>query len=207
MNFVNTYHFLLIVKKEADMVDQGCLCKAFINIWPQLQFERETFYLKNAERGILNKKKIDLLKEITFFCIHIILVNSGLFKSPNGLLSGSINTLNRALLHQGRDKEHIPGRQQGGAIDLLRGLQEVGVTWLFCPIHWAFQEQLWGVTFPKVLKVLLFPSDDCQQGWFVAVKLRVQGEPEERMSEYICYCVLTKLSKLTMMTQVLSKSN
>lgn len=51
---------------EADKVDQGCLCKAFINIWPQLQFERETFYLKNAERVILNKKTIDLLKEITF---------------------------------------------------------------------------------------------------------------------------------------------
>lgn len=76
-----------------------------------------------------------------------------------------------------RDDEHIPGRQQGGAIDLLRGLQEMGVTWLFCPIRCGFQEQLWGVTFPKVLKVLLFPSNDCQQGWFVAVKLRVQGEP------------------------------
>lgn len=42
---------------DADKVDQGCLCKAFINIWPQLQFKRETFYLKNAERGILNKKQ------------------------------------------------------------------------------------------------------------------------------------------------------
>lgn len=131
-----------------------------------------------------------------FYCSHIILANSGLFTSPNGLLSGSVNTLNMALLRQGRDKEHIPGRQQGGAIDLLRGLQEMGVTWLFCPIHCAIQEQLWGVTFPKVLEVLLFPSDDCQQGWFVAVKLRVQGEPEGHMSEYICYYVLTRLSKL-----------
>lgn len=38
--------------------------------------------------------------------------------------------------------EHIPGRQQGGAIDLLGRLQELGVTRLLCPIHRAFQEQL-----------------------------------------------------------------
>lgn len=88
-----------------------------------------------------------------------------------------------ALCQQCRKKEHIPGRQQGGAIDLLGWLQELGVIRLLCPIHCAFQEQLGGVTFPKVLKVLLLPTNDCQHGWFVAVKLRVQGEPEGHMSD------------------------
>lgn len=43
---------------EADKVDQGCLCKAFINIWPELQLERETFYLKNAKKVVFDTKRL-----------------------------------------------------------------------------------------------------------------------------------------------------